>query len=540
MSHTRSVVFVLALLSLRGFVSAKEAQRPNMIYIMADDLGIGDVKCYGNDRCKIATPHIDQIARNGMRFTDAHAIASVCVPTRVAIMTGRYPWRFRGSPGGGPWGFLSPRIPKGYPTLGTLLQQYGYYTGYIGKWHLGTLMPTTNGKNQGPTNVDYSKPLRSGPNDYGFHHSFILPGSLDMYPYVFVRNHRFVGKVTAQKGWSAFNRVGPAAEDFEDHKVLDTLSTEAEDFIAQQHKSKSGKPFFLYFALTAPHTPTCPSKPFLGKSGLGLYGDFVQETDHCVGRILQALKRHKLDQRTLVIFTSDHGAAVYAGNTKKATVNNLRQLEKKGHYSNGIYRDYKFSVYEGGLRVPFVAQWPGTIKPGTVCEELIGLGDLVATVADINGQALPDRVAPDSISFLPLLTGKKGKGQRRSLIMQSTHSFVVRQEQWKLALCPGCGGMDVWGNEPKREPSWRSAIKTHGNKPKLKDLSRAPFVQLFDLGKDPTESNNLAAKQPKKVEQLYQLLLKRIKTGRSRPGPEMTNDRPVRIFDRVPGFVLQK
>ena len=288
-------------------------------------------------------------------------------------MTGRYAWRFAKPTENGPWGFLNPQIPADTFTVGSMLRKAGYRTGYVGKWHLGTLMRTKDGRNQGLENVDYSIPLEIGPNDYGFDYSFILPGSLDMYPYVFAKQGHFQGDVTARKGWSAFNRVGPAAQDFEDYKVLDTFASEAASFIERNaEEARNGKPFFLYVALTAPHTPTSPSPEFEGTSELGLYGDFVEETDATMGRVLNALDAHGLADSTLVIATSDHGAAPYAGNVRKATPGLIKELEKLGHYSSGIYRGYKFTVFEGGLRVPFVVRWPGTIEPGSRCDRLVG------------------------------------------------------------------------------------------------------------------------------------------------------------------------
>ncbi|MEK6237868.1 MAG: sulfatase-like hydrolase/transferase, partial [Planctomycetales bacterium] len=353
---------------------AQSRGKPNIVFVLADDLGVGDVKCFGGDRCKIATPHWDRLAAEGMRFTDARVNASVCVPTRMAIMTGRYPWRFGRPAPGGPWGFLGLRFPVGQHTLGTMFKQAGYRTGYVGKWHLGTKMRTKDGKTQGERNVDYSQPIEIGPPQFGFDESFILPGSLDMYPYVFARNNRWVGKVTTRKGWSAFNRVGDTTEDFEDYKVLDEFSKQAEAFIADSAKNASQRqPFFLFFALTSPHTPTSPSPKFEGKSKLGLYGDFVRETDHCLGRILAALEANGLAENTLILAASDHGPAAYAGNIRKATFGQLQALEKKGHYSRGTFRGYKFSVYEGGLRTPLVARWPGKVKPGAVCDRLVGL-----------------------------------------------------------------------------------------------------------------------------------------------------------------------
>jgi len=361
------VANLLAMLSSASKHSwANSNTRPNVVFILADDLGYGDVECFGTDRCQIETPAFDRLAREGMRFADAHANASVCVPTRVAVMTGRYPWRF-GRPGpGGPWGFLGTRLPTNQHTLGRLMKSAGYRTGYIGKWHLGTLMRTTDGKPQGPNNVDYRQPLDIGPPQYGFDESFILPGSLDMYPYAFVRNNHWVGEVTAQKGWSAFHRVGPAAVDFEDTKVLDTFAAEAERFIAERAPAvKQGQPFFLYLALTAPHTPVSPSAKFAGRSRLGIYGDFVMETDDCIRRVLHALAAEGVDRNTLVIATSDHGPAPYAGRKREATFLQLAELEREGHRSNGPFRGYKFSVYEGGFRVPFVARWPAVVPPGT-------------------------------------------------------------------------------------------------------------------------------------------------------------------------------
>ncbi len=516
--------------------------RPNIVFIMADDLGIGDVESYGRELCAIETPHMDSLAAGGMRFTDAHTVASVCVPVRVAIMTGRYPWRFRPPRPSGPWGFLNPRIPTEHFTLGKMLRGAGYRTAYVGKWHLGTRMQTTDGENQGPYNVDYTKPLSTGPPQYGFDFSFILPGSLDMYPYVFVRDGRFVGRVTAQKGWSAFHRVGPAAEDFEDYKVLDTITREAESFIAQSAPaSREGKPFFLYFALTSPHTPTCPSPAFQGKSRLGLYGDFVEETDDCVGRVLRALEKHGVDQSTLVLVTSDHGAAPYAGNTRKATVNNIRKLEKLGHYANGIYRGYKFTVYEGGLRVPLIARWPGVVPAGTRCDRLVGLVDLMQTLADVSGHKLAPDLAPDSTSFLPLLKDPRRDGARTALIMQSTGSFVIRHGDWKLALCPGSGTQGRFGNEPPAEDAWRQAAREFGRQPAAKDLLRAPFVQLFDMKRDAREDRNLAAEHPEVVNRLVQLLKKHVDEGRSTPGRKLANDvERVKYRGRVPAFVLQR
>jgi arylsulfatase A-like enzyme len=535
------------LLTLVVFLSVNDqrtvyAAAPNIVFILADDLGYGDVNCFGGDRCQIETPHFDRLAREGMRFTDAHANASVCVPSRVAIMTGRYPWRFGSPVRGGPWGFLGTRLATDQHTLGTMLRSAGYRTGYVGKWHLGTKMQTADGQTQGPTNVDYRKPLKIGPPQYGFDDSFILPGSLDMFPYAFVRNNQWVGDVTAQKGWSAFNRVGPAAEDFEDTKVLDTFSSEAERFIrTNAARAKGGQPFFLYLALTAPHTPTSPSGKFEGKSSLGIYGDFVMETDDCIGRVLAALDAQGLTENTLVIATSDHGAAPYAGRRREATFLQLKELEKEGHYSSGPFRGYKFSVYEGGFRVPFVARWPAVVPPRTTCDKLIGLQDLMATIAEITDTTLATDQAPDSISMLALLTNPATKATRTSMAFEATRARAIRVGPWKLCLCPGSGCPGKFGNAPTLQQAWRDAVKRFGRTPgSHAELEQSPFLQLFHLENDPGESNNLAADQPARVRQMIELLESQISSGRSTPGPPLSNENQnIKLFTGVPKSVWQ-
>lgn len=535
--------FILLLLVLTPTLHA--ASLPNIVLILADDLGIGDVGCYGGERCLIDTPNIDALSAGGVRFTDAHPSASVCGPTRRALMTGRYPWRFGATINHGPWGFCGPRPNTETSTLGKLLKRPGYRTGYVGKWHLGTTMQTLDGKTQGLSNVDFTKPLIYGPVQFGFDESFILPGSLDMYPYAYARNNVWQGEITAQKGWSAFNRVGPAEKDFQDHEVLETFYGEAESFIGKQ---KKGSPFFLFLALTAPHTPTSPGGGWQGKSKLGVYGDFVMQVDHSIERVRNALRAKGLEENTLILFSSDHGPAPYAGNILKATPGQIMQLEKKGHFSNGPHRGYKFSVYEGGLRVPLIAHWPGVIPGGTSCDALVGLNDFMATFAELTGAQLGDNEAPDSISFAALLRNPKAMGTRRNLIMQSIGPFVVRQDKWKLCLCPGSGSnarsMNSFGNFPSPEDAWRNAFEQFTDKPKVSDLFQAPFVQLYDLAVDPHEDNNLAETHPKRVEQMVSLLMKQVEAGRSTPGPRLKNDKNVRVVNpmdrRLPDIVRER
>lgn len=489
-------------------------------------LGYGDVKCFGGDRSKIDTPHYDRLAAEGIRFTDAHSAAAVCVPSRIAIMTGRFAWRITPVAAGGPMGFIGARFSPDQFTLGRMLNTAGFRCGYIGKWHLGTLMQTTDGKPQGLQNVDFTKPLLHGPKQFGFDYSFILPGSLDMCPYAFVRNGEFVGKVTEILGCTAFPaREGPAAQGFEDWRVLDTLTTEVETFVVRHAtEAKAGKPFFLYLALTAPHTPLSPKPAFQGKSSIGVYGDFVMETDNCVGRVMKALQAHGLAENTLVIATSDHGAASYVGRNRKAAPGQVHEMEREGHHPNGIHRGYKFTVYEGGTRVPFIVRWPGVVKAGAQCDRLVGLVDLMRTLADVSGCELRADQAPDSISFLPLLKNADAPPTRASLILQATTPFCVRQGSWKLALSAGSGDRSGLDTPPGEKEAWAAALKQLGHEPSPAELRRAPFVQLFDLSADPAETRSLAASRPEKVEELIALLEKSIADGRSTPGPKLENE----------------
>ena len=516
---------------------AHAVEKPNIVFILADDLGIGDVKCYGGDRCLIDTPNIDALAARGLRFTDAHANASICGPTRRAIMTGRYNWRFGATTNNGPWGFVGPRPGTERSTLGKLLKRSGYQTGYVGKWHLGTTMATRDGKNQGLTNVDFTKPLRYGPVQFGFDESFILPGSLDMYPYAYVRNNVWQGNIAAQKGWSAFNRVGPSEKDFEDHEVLETFFDEADALIGKQ---SSQDPFFLFLALTAPHTPTSPGVKWQGKSKLGVYGDFVMEVDHAVERVVTALKKQGLYDNTLILFSSDHGPASYAGNILKATPGQIHQLEEKGHHSNGLHRGYKFSVYEGGLHVPLIAHWPETIKPERTSDALVGLNDLMATFADIAETKIDPQNASDSLSFANVLKNNGATPLRKSLLMQSAMEvFVVRDGPWKLCLGPGSGAKGIHGNRPLPEDAWKSAWKSFDGKPSREAFQKAPFVQLFNLSNDPHEDNNLAGKHPERVSKMVGMLQNDIKQGRSTPGPKLKNTKNVVIHQRLLDFVRE-
>jgi len=527
---------ILAAASLAVAPLAAGAERPNIVFILADDLGYGDVAAFGGAHNNIDTPHFDALCAEGMKFTDAQVTNTVCVPSRISIMTGRYALRFGPPEPGGPWGFLGPQLPPDSFTLGRLLQRAGYATGYVGKWHLGTRMATRDGAVQGPENTDFTKPLEAGPGDYGFQASFILPGSLDMFPYAYLRDHRWVGQVTAEKGCSAFNRLGPAAEDFEFDEALRIFCDEAEAFIAAQ--AERGTPFFLYLGLTAPHTPTEPAPEFVGKSRIGIYGDFVMETDACIGRVVAALERHGFADDTLVIATSDHGPGHYSGPGREAVANQIQEMEAEGHRANGPWRGYKFSVFEGGTRVPFAAKWPGTVPAGSVCDALVGLQDLFATWAEIAGVELADDEAPDSISFLPLLKDPAAAPPRTAMVVRGTRGSAYREGPWKLLLCPGSGSAGPFSTQPDSDAAWRAALKAFGRKPESRaELEQPPFLQLYHLGDDLGETNDLAAEHPERVAAMIASFREILVRGRSTPGPALENDRELQIFEPVPGYV---
>ncbi|MBT4694374.1 MAG: arylsulfatase [Planctomycetaceae bacterium] len=512
-------------------------ERPNIVFILADDLGYGDIKAFGGDKNNIDTPHFDRLCSEGMKFTNAHVTDSVCVPSRTSIMTGRYAFRFGKAQPGGPWGFTGLRFPTTQHTLGHMFQAGGYATGYVGKWHLGTRMTTRDGRVQGPLNTDFTQPIEIGVSDYGFSDCFFLPGSLDMFPYAFIRGKQWQGKITAQKGWSAFNRVGPAAEGFLDTDVLPIFCDEAGKFI--KASAKKDKPFFLFVALTAPHTPTSPEVQFQGKSRIGIYGDFVMNTDACIGRIRDHLAVAGVDKKTIIMVSSDHGPGHYSGKTHKATANQMREMEKDGHYSTGPWRGYKFSAYEGGLRVPFAAVWPGVVKPGSVTGSLIGLNDLMATWSDIANIKLSSKHAPDSVSFLSVLNNST-ISTRNTLVTRGTRTDAFIDGDWKLILGPGSGSSGPFYSVPKSEDAWKLALEEFGRHPlNHNELANPIFVQLFNLRTDPAETMDLSAENTGRLKTMLADYQQIIRNGRSTSGPRLPNDRDVKAF-RPPAFVWNK
>ncbi|MFM8274648.1 MAG: sulfatase family protein [Gemmata sp.] len=505
-----SALFALLVAAL----PARAADKPNIVVILADDLGYGDVRCLNPDG-KIATPHLDALAAAGMTFTDAHSPSAVCSPTRYGLVTGRYAWRSKLK--SGVLGGLSPRlIEPGRLTAAQLLKDNGYHTACVGKWHLGMdweLKPNkkVSELNIEPReqvfNVEYDKPIKNGPNAVGFDYYFGISASLDMVPYTFIENDKVVANPTEDRDLVMFagkpgrTRKGPAAPGFEAEGVLRTLRDKAAAYIAGRAKEKS--PFFLYLPLTTPHTPVAPSKEWDGKSKLNAYADFVMQTDAAVGDVLAALKKHGLEDNTLVVFTSDNGCSPQA---------DFPALAKLGHNPNHVFRGSKADVYEGGHRVPFFVRWPGKVKPGSTSKALACHTDLFATCADAIGAKVPDTAAEDSVSLLPALGVREGKVREGVVVHSINGSFGVREGDWKLCLCAGSGG-------------W-SAPRPG------KDEAGLPATQLFDLAKDIGEKTNVADKHPEVVARLTRQLEKWVADGRSSPGAPQKNTTPVEVRKR--------
>ncbi len=375
-------------------LSAAEPAKPNIVYILCDDLGYGDVQCLNPERGKIATPQMDKLAAQGMTFTDAHTSSSVCSPTRYGVLTGRYNWRSRLQKGV-LHGFDEPLIAPNRLTVAGLLKQHGYTTACIGKWHLGLGIPKG----------EPSPKIPAGPISCGFDSFFGIAASLDMPPFAFIENDHFTEPLTTTK---KIQRSGPAAESFEAVDVLPTLTQKAVEFVTQ--KAKTDQPFFLYLPLNSPHTPIVPSKEWQGKSGLGNYGDFVMQTDWAVGQILAAIDQAGVGNNTLVIMTSDNGCSPAA---------RIPDLQAKGHFPNGDFRGMKADIFDGGHRVPFLVRWPEQVKPGSRSAQTICLTDFMATCADILGTKLPDTTGVDSVSILSALRGTDKAPLRESVVHHS-------------------------------------------------------------------------------------------------------------------------
>lgn len=468
-----SLLMLIASLSSQTLAAA---EKPNIVFILCDDLGYGDVHCLAPATSKIPTPHADKLGKQGMTFTDAHSGSSVCTPTRYGLMTGRYSWRTRLQKGV-VTGYAPSLIAADRPTVASFLQQQGYHTAVIGKWHLD--FQYLNPANDQPYTAKEHKlppvaaeipdgPIHRGFNYYhGFHHARNMQAVIE--------NDRVI-------------------EHDDVMNMLPRLTRKSVEYI--ESRATSDQPFFLYLPLGSPHTPIVPSPPWQGKSGLGDYGDFVMQTDNVVGEVTAALAKHHLAENTLVIFSSDNGCSKAAG---------IEKLAAQGHLVSAHLRGSKADIWDGGHRVPFIARWPGKIAADSKCDQLICLNDLFATLADIVDRPKPQGSCEDSVSFLPAFAGEKIQGTRAGVVHHSySGHFAYRTGDWKLILARGSGG-------------WTS--------PRENQIpANAPPVQLYDLSRDPGEQTNLYQQEPQIVEKLLKQLTADIHNGRSTQGSTAKND----------------
>lgn len=463
----------IACAAMASIPAISFAASPNVVIMLADDMGFGELQCLNPNRGKIPTPQLDALAQTGLVFTDAHSGSSVCTPTRYGLMTGRYAWRTRLQHGvltGGESLISEDRL-----TLAKMMQSKGYETAIVGKWHLGMLY---DGNTESGANVPIGACVTHGPLDrggfdrfWGFHHS---------------RQMRL---------WIENDRV---AEHLDPVQMLPRLVQTAVEFV----KSRGPKdpPFLLYVPWNSPHSPVVPSADWRGKSGLNAHADFVMQTDDAFGRVIRALKETNQFENTLIVCSSDNGTS---GPTSK-----IANLQRAGHYPSGELRGAKSDIWDGGHRVPLIVNWPRVIDTPRRTAALVCLTDVMATLAELVGYELPDTSAEDSQSFARVLTARVDTA-RESVVHHSIHGhFAIRQGDWKLICCPGSGG---WSN-----PTTKYVKKSLG--------VSAPLEQLYDMRGDLGEQINLATKYPDKVQQLRSVLDQQIANGRSTPGRPLEND----------------
>ena len=514
MKRTIGIITLIAFALLPCVIHAAEVAKPNIVVILADDLGYGDVKC-NYPAGKIPTPNLDRLAAQGMRFTDAHSPSAVCSPTRYALLTGRYAWRTR-LKAGVLWQYDPPLIESDRLTLPGLLREHGYRTAAFGKWHLGFDWPFTSDeaaarcrKGMGDSalcsDIDWTKPIAGGPVTCGFDHFFGV-NAPNFAPYVFIENDRIVGaapgeRVEKSTSGRLCEHAGPRQAGFDCKQIAPTVARKAVEWIAQGAKTP-GQPFFLYLALTGPHSPIIPNDQFKGKSGIGDYGDFVMEMDWAVGEVMGALQRSGVASNTLVIFTSDNGPENW----------NYEEARDFKHYAMGPLRGVKRDTWEGGHRVPFIASWPARIKPGTTSDEVICHVDLMATAAALVGATLPDNAGEDSYNLQPALLGEKlNKPIREATVHHGGNGrFAIRQGTWVF--------IDAKTGAAIKEPEWfkkERGYQTH-------DFPG----ELYDLGQDPAERRNLFGEHPEVVARLKALLNKYKAEGRCAPSVAIRSQEP--------------
>lgn len=456
--------------------SLSASEPPNIVYILCDDLGYGDVQCLNAEHGKIKTPSADRLATEGMVFTDAHSGSSVCTPTRYGLLTGRYSWRTKLQKGV-VTGFAPCLIAADRPTVASFLRDQGYQTAIIGKWHLDFQYcdPQTGEPYRAK---DFKSPpvgtkIPDGPIHRGFDYYHGFHHARDM--------QTVIENDTVVAHDPPINMLPRLTE-----KAVEYIDTHAQD----------EKPFFLYVPLGSPHTPILPTAEWQGKSGLGDYADFVMQTDNTLGEISDALDRNHLTDNTLVIFTSDNGCSKAAG---------IKQLAQQGHFVSGDLRGSKADIWDGGHRVPFIVRWPGKVQPGSHSSQLICHVDLLATVAQIVGKAMPAGSGEDSVSFLPALSGDPIVSSRAGVIHHSVSGhFAYRQGPWKLALAKASGG---WTSPTEKQAA-----------------SDAPKAQLYHMTDDLGETSNQYLTQPEIAASLLKQLKEDIRRGRSTDGPAAKND----------------
>ena len=492
-----SVLIFLGLFGLL-FSNCEQAEElpPNIVIIYADDMGYGDLNCQNPDS-KIPTPHLDKLAAEGMRFTDAHSSSGICSPSRFALLSGSYHWRRQHGIVGA---FGKPFFRDSDFTLAQMLKTKGYRTACIGKWHLGWDWAFKNppsgkvmqwGKMRDfylPEDIDWSKPISGGPLDRGFDYYF-GDGTINFPPYAWVENDRItevptevmdiqdIGFETKEGNWEF--RPGPKVKDWNPYEVLPTLSQKSIEWIKKQDGQQ---PFFLYFALPSPHAPIIPNDEFDGSSEAGGYGDFMVQTDWVVGQVLKALQEQGLEDNTLVLFSADNGPEAYA----------WKRAETYGHFSMGDFRGLKRDVWEGGHHVPFLLKWPGRIEAGSVSNEVISQVDVMATLAKLTEVELPEDAAPDSYDFTPVILGEAYASPLRSTSIHNTYASIwaIRQGDW-LYINDSTGGH-------RKLPDSFKALRSY------EDFS-SPGL-LFDMQKDAEQRVNLYEQFPEKIAELDSLL----------------------------------
>ena len=502
---TVGLTAVLSLLADPWQVLLHAAEGPHIVVILADDMGYGDVHAL-NPESRLATPHLDRLAGESLTFTDGHSPSAVCTPTRYGLLTGRYCWRTR-LKRGVLGGYSRPLLTPQRATLGSLLQNCGYHTAAVGKWHLGMDLPLRAGQRQqesrwdGDGGVDFGGRITDSPLQHGFDSYYGVSASLDMAPYVYIRNDRFTMQPTQQQRavkFPHFVRQGPRAEDFVMDKVLDRLTDEAVACI--RRGAAAPQPLFLYLALTAPHKPAQPHPRFRGKTGLGEYGDFVAQVDAAVGRVLAAIDVAGIRNETLVVYSSDNGSYMYRfdGGKRRDHVEDVtvQGYRSEHHRANGPFRGTKADIYEAGHHVPLFVRWPGHTRPGTRCVQTVCLTDLFATCAEVAGAALSRDMAEDSFSLVRMLHGESVRRGAPVIHHSVGGMFAIRDGRWKMIAGNGSGGRAKPRGKPFSEP-----------------------YQLYDLEADMGETRDVSAMHPEIVARLTSQLTTLRRAGRSRPLP---------------------